>query len=82
MRLPGKVDDSNDRAHFLTDGYITKFNLDIKKFPNHDDNGISNIYSLKEKTEGMYIYAIRLICSLQDLNFSQYHAKDIDRTLK
>ena len=61
MRLPGKVDDSNDRAHFLTDGYITKFNLDIKKFPNHDDNGISSIYSLKERSSGMYIYAIRLI---------------------
>ncbi|XP_028414027.1 uncharacterized protein LOC114537096 [Dendronephthya gigantea] len=50
MRLPGGVDEPNNRAHFLTDGYITEFKLSIKKFPNFDENGISNIYGLKEKT--------------------------------
>ena len=53
MRLPGRVDDPNDRAHFLTDGYINKFKLKIKKFPNVDENGLSNIYGLKAKTSGM-----------------------------
>ena len=53
MRLPGKVDDLCDRSHFLTDGYINKFNLPIKAFPNYDENGISNIYGLKAKTSGM-----------------------------
>ena len=53
MRLPGKVDDSSDRPHFLTDGYINKFKLPIKAFPNYDKNGISNIYGLTAKTSGM-----------------------------
>ncbi|CAB3977976.1 L-amino-acid oxidase-like [Paramuricea clavata] len=44
MRLPGDVFDSTDRAHFLTDGYITDFNLKIKKFPNYDSNGLTHIY--------------------------------------
>ena len=52
MRLPGKVNDPNDRAHFLTDAYIQKFKLKIKKFPNYDPNGLSNIYCLKAKTTG------------------------------
>ncbi|XP_028414039.1 L-amino-acid oxidase-like isoform X2 [Dendronephthya gigantea] len=50
MRLPGGVGAPNDRAHFLTDGYVTDFQISIKKFPNFDENGISNIYGLKEKT--------------------------------
>ncbi|XP_028417526.1 uncharacterized protein LOC114541927 [Dendronephthya gigantea] len=50
MRLPGGVDEPNNRAHFLTDGYITKFQLPIKKFPNVDKKVISNIYGFKELT--------------------------------
>ena len=50
MRLPGKVEDLSERPHFLTEGYIDKFNLDTKAFPNYDENGISNIYGLRAKT--------------------------------
>ena len=52
MRLPGGVDDLQNRPHFLTDAYIKNFGLGIKKFPNYDPNGISNIYGLKAKTTG------------------------------
>ena len=53
MRLPGDVKKPNDRAHFLTDAYISKFKLPIKKFPNYGENGLSNIYGLKAKSNGM-----------------------------
>lgn len=50
MRLPGDVNNPEDRAHFLTDGYIKKFELPIKKFPNYDENGLTHIYDLKKKS--------------------------------
>jgi hypothetical protein len=53
MRFPGGYDKPKDRAHFLSDGYINKFKLPIKAFPNYDKNGLSNIYGLKAKTKGM-----------------------------
>ena len=53
MRLPGDVNNPEDRAHFLTEAYISKFGLPIKKFPNYHENGLSNIYGLKEKSNGM-----------------------------
>ena len=53
MRLPGDVNKPKDRAHFLTEAYISKFRLPIKKFPNYHENGLSNIYGLKAKSNGM-----------------------------
>ena len=62
MRLPGKYDDGlEDRAHFLTDGYINQFCLKIRKFRNYDENGLSNIYGLSEKTNGMCVIKFILI---------------------
>lgn len=55
MRLPGDVNNSEDRAHFLTDGYIKKFGLDIKKFPNYHENGLTHVYGLQEKSKGVFI---------------------------
>ena len=61
MRLPGGVDEPDNRPHFLTDAYIQKFKLGIKKFTNFDPNGISNIYGFKAKSTGTYIHKIELM---------------------
>ena len=58
MRLPGGVNHPDDRPHFLTHGYIDKFGLATKEFPNFDVNGLSNIYGLKAKTSGTYVQYI------------------------
>ncbi|XP_028417482.1 uncharacterized protein LOC114541872 [Dendronephthya gigantea] len=50
MRLPDGVGSSATKTHFLTDGYIRKFNLKTKAFPNYDENGLSYIYGVKEKS--------------------------------
>ena len=52
MRLPGGVDDQYEKQHYLMDGYIKNFNLPIKCFPNYDENVITSIYGLREKSEG------------------------------
>ncbi|XP_046860985.1 uncharacterized protein LOC124454225 [Xenia sp. Carnegie-2017] len=51
MRLPGGVDDQYEKQHYLTDGYIKNFNLPIKCFPNYDENVITSIYGLREKSK-------------------------------
>lgn len=80
MRLPGDVNDPNDRAHFLTDSYIDKFKLKIKKFSNVDENGLSNIYGLKAKTNGMcFLKCFQLLKSNEILSpsFKQEIAKTV-----
>lgn len=66
MRLPGKVDNPDDkRPHYLTHGYIKQFNLTTKMFPNYDPNGKTVIYGLSAKTSGMYVFETS-VCSISD----------------
>ena len=51
MRLPGGVDEPDNRPHFLTDAHIQKFKLGIEKFTNFDPNGISNIYMASKQKQ-------------------------------
>ncbi|XP_028415554.1 uncharacterized protein LOC114538711 [Dendronephthya gigantea] len=50
MRLPDGVGSSATKTHFMTDGYINKFKLKTKAFPNYDEKGLSYIYGLKEQS--------------------------------
>ena len=56
MRLPGNVEGTTPRAHYLTDAYIKQFNLPTKAFPNYDENGLTYIYGFPTtKSSGMYV---------------------------
>ncbi|XP_028414053.1 L-amino-acid oxidase-like [Dendronephthya gigantea] len=80
MRLPGGVDEPNNRAHFLTDGYISDFQLPIKKFPNFDKKGISNIYGFKELTSNWKQSYFLTVWPKwrQGINSESVNVKDID----
>lgn len=49
MRLPNEPDDEN-KTHFLTDFYISKFQLPVVPFNNSDDNAYLKFYNMDPMT--------------------------------
>lgn len=47
MRLPGDVNTSRTKIHFLTNFYIEQMGLQRVKFKNYDENGLLCFYGKK-----------------------------------